>query len=40
VALSVHLISWKKIRLNANERQGKGNRENRRAKRRREEIPE
>jgi len=41
-ALSVHFSSRKKIRLKARERErrGKGSRENKRVKRRREVIPE
>jgi len=35
----VHFSSRKKVRLKARERQGKGSRENRQAKRRREAIP-
>jgi len=39
-ALSVHFSSRKKVRLEARERQGKGSRENKQVKRRREAIPE
>jgi len=38
--LSVHISSRKKVRLKARERQGKGSKENRRAKRRKGAIPE
>jgi len=39
-ALSVHFSSRKKVRLKTRERQGKGSRENRQAKRSMEAIPE
>ena len=38
--LSVHFSCRKKVRLKARERQGKGSRENRGTKRRREAIPD